>query len=363
MDFGGDRRGRQFASTAYSPGQVEAVLRSCGVEVVGETFNDFLAYCPYHGNRDTAAFSVSRIKGTFICFNPACNQTGTLLDLIKDIKHCNDFEAIRLIGKMGKSSPVTLRSHRDAKIDIEKELPLFDQRKVDIAKRNLWGPDGRGLDYLHSRGFSDDTLREYEIGYDPKRNMVTTPMHDINGRPVGFIGRSASHEVKQFKNTDNLPVRQTLWNIHRARRVGSSVIVVEANFDGMRVAQAVGHNGVVACLGGNFSPYHQAQLDRHFDTIILMTDFDDADKHKYAGCRKCFKKGFEVCQGHNPGRVLGETIAEKMAHKKILWAAYDDRMVYPDGVKDAGGMNDDQIRQCLNKKVSNFVYHTWGIAA
>jgi hypothetical protein len=68
-----------------------------GLKIVGETSNDFLCYCPFHSNRHTSSFSVSREKGAYICFNPSCGESGTLVDLIKKLMQKNDFEAMRFI--------------------------------------------------------------------------------------------------------------------------------------------------------------------------------------------------------------------------------------------------------------------------
>jgi len=134
------------------------------------------------------------------------------------------------------------------------------------------------------------------------------------------------------------------------------VIVVEASFDGMAVSQA-GYPNVVACLGGHFSQSHRDQINKHFNTVVIATDFDDKERHKYAGCRQCVGN----CIGHNPGRALGESIAEQLPNKKIRWASYDYKIIYPDGAKDPNSMTDAQIRQFIKNSVSNFEYHGWNI--
>jgi 5S rRNA maturation endonuclease (ribonuclease M5) len=131
----------------------------------------------------------------------------------------------------------------------------------------------------------------------------------------------------------------------------------------MMMLTQIGYPNTVACLGGNFSPVHQWQLDKYFSTIIIMTDFDDKESHKYIGCRKCAAKGLKSCRGHNPGRALGETISERLSNKKVLWASYDHKVVYPHGAKDVCNMTDEENRQCLKNAVSNFEYHQWGIGA
>lgn len=243
----------------------------------------------------------------------------------------------------------------------ERAMLNFPQEVLDKMKRDFWN-DSPALEYMKQRGFTDSTLDTFDIGYSAQKNLVATPMHDIEGKPVGVIGRTVNGD-KRFKNSVGLPTSQTLWNIHRARKNGDTVIVCEANFDAMRIAQA-GYPNVVACLGGNFSPYHADQLAWNFSNVIIMTDNDDSTKHTYIGCKKCTAKGFKVCRGHNPGRALGATIASEMTNrgKVVRWAAYDENIVYPHDAKDAGDMTDEEIRQCLKRTVSNFTYNSWKIA-
>lgn len=357
MAYRGNRgRHGDFVSEVYTPEQVEATLNACGIEVAGETGNDFLCFCPYHGNRFTPSFSVSKTNGAFICFNHACGEAGTLIDLIRSTTRCNMFEAMRLLAQLKTDNKITLKERRDRRE--AKAIPFFPQEVLDRMKKDFW-EDSPALYYMRQRGFSDSTLETYDIGYSAQKNLVATPMHDIDGNPVGVIGRTIGAD-KAFKNSVGLPTSQTLWNIHRARRAGESAIICEANFDAMRIAQA-GYPNVVACLGGNFSPYHADQLARNFSNVIIMTDNDDSEKHKYVGCKKCAANGFKTCRGHNPGRALGATIASEMTKrgKVVRWASYDEKVVYPHGAKDAGDMTDEEIRQVLKKTVSNFVYNSW----
>jgi len=131
--------------------------------------------------------------------------------------------------------------------------------------------------------------------------------------------------------------------------------VCEASYDAMRIHQA-GYPNVIALLGGHVTQYHINQIDRNFDTVLIMTDFDN--KIFRPNCRMC---NYERCRGHRPGRDLGRSIATKLPHKRILWGAYDDTCVFPHGAKDASDMTDDEIRQCIRGAVPNFEYQSWDI--
>lgn len=235
------------------------------------------------------------------------------------------------------------------------EFVEFPSEPVERMASQLWTPEGvRGLDYLHGRGFEDETLKHFGVGYSAKQDMTTVPMHDPSGMLVGFVGRSV--EGKAFKNTNNLPKSKTAYNFHRAKRAGETVIVVESSFDAMRIHQA-GYPNVIALLGGHVTAYHLEQINRTFSRVVIMTDFDK--KIYRPNCRKC--AGLRECAGHRPGRELGWNIANGLPNKTIKWAAWDDTCVYPHGAKDAGDLTDDEIRHVLANAVSHFAYSQWKI--
>lgn len=359
MGSGRDFR-RPVDNAAYTPNQVEAVIGACGVEVAGETTNDFLCFCPFHGNKHSPSFSVSRTNGTYICFNHSCGATGTLVDLVKRTTKRNEFEARRMILKKKSETQQAFTDQLKKALRPVVDFVEFPRHTIDRMAEDFWKNPEAVRYMVEDRGFEEETLETFKIGYSAKKDIIAVPMHSPKGVPVGVIGRPASKENKFFKNSRGLPTSKTLWNLHRAKRHGDTVIITEASFDAMRVHQA-GYENVVACLGGNFSPYHFDQLDKHFSTIVIMTDFDRKEKHMYKNCQKCKKRNLNLCVGHNPGRDLGATIAAGLQKKRVLWASYDDKVVYPNEAKDAGDMTDDEIRQCLRNAVSNFVYEGWRI--
>ena len=344
---------------AYSEDQVEAVLDALNIEIVTDTHTHFMCLCPFHGNTDTPAFAVHKDSGLWICFNPACEVKGNLSGLVREIKKINQLSADLFIAKRRSEKPVV----RKRSSEVPKEFPRFSEDKFDELHRNFVNYD-RAREYMHKRGFNDDTLEYFNVGYSPARigktgryrpEMVTVPMHDIKGQGVGLIGRSIAD--KQFKNSTGLPKRYTTFNIHRARKAGGTVVVVEASFDAMRVHQ-VGYPNVVAFLG-NMTQHHVQQLDRYFSKIIIMTDFEQRpeDMTFNDNCRACRGE----CSGHRPGRELGRKLQEALVGKRVLWAAYDDGVVYPHMAKDPGDMSDDEIRQCLRNAVHPSVYRHWGV--
>lgn len=344
----------------YVPNQVEGVLRHAEVEIVGETNSHFLCYCPFHGNTDSPAFAVDKYKGLWTCFNPSCTVAGTLPDLLAKTKGLNPFQTLRVINKNKNHEAVDIHAAVMEALEETPEFEEFPQSVLDGAVAAFKGSVAEA--YMKSRGFIDSTLEYFGVGYSKAQGMVIVPMHDPKGMPIGLIGRTPSNTEKRFKNSTNLPKSKTMWNFHRAKRTGDTVIVCEASYDAMRIHQA-GYPNVVALLGGHVTPYHIQQLGRHFSTIIIMTDFDK--KQYRPNCRMCkdvkFEYGEVRCKGHRPGRDLGRQIADALSHKRILWATYDETCVFPNGAKDASDMSDDEIRQCLRNAISHVEYMLWDI--
>ena len=322
---------REVDTTHYTPNHIKSILKSIGLEIVGETGNDFLCYCPFHSNRHTSSFSVSREKGAFICFNPSCGEAGTLQELVKRVMHKNDFEAMRFIATKETES---LENFDELLAESMQEKPVFEEFNKDILDKlssDRWN-SVKASNYFLSRGINHESMDYFELGYSSNMGMVTVPVHNPDGMPIGIVGRSI--EGKSFKNSTNLPKSKTLFNIHRAKKIGAHVIVVESSFDAIRVHQA-GFPNVVATLGGFLSTEQQNLLNRHFNKITIMTDADQA------------------------GRELGKSIVNKLKFKDLLWASFEYGKIYPHDAKDAGDMTDEEIKTCIKNSVSDIEYRSW----
>ena len=318
-------------STQYTQGHIKSVLKEIGLDISGETSNDFLCYCPFHSNRHTSSFSVSKEYGAFICFNPACGESGTLIELIKRVLNKNDFQAMRLVFSKQEEA---LDNFEEIMAEMFKDKPdfvEFPQSKINELSTSLT-LNKVARDYFISRGINESSMSYFELGYSENQNMVTVPVHTLDGLPIGLVGRSI--EGKSFKNSTNLPKSKTLFNIHRAKKIGDHVIIVESSFDAIRVHQA-GFPNVVATLGGFLSNDQHNLLNRHFNKITIMTDNDLA------------------------GRELGSGIAYKLKNKDILWSSFEYGKIYPHDAKDAGDMTDEEIKTCVKNSVSNIEYRSW----
>lgn len=359
----------------YSPAEVEAVLRALGLDIRDETDNDFLSFCPYHGNTDTPAFSTSKRYGFSVCFNPSCAMGTefrlTLDRMVRDLKGLDHISAKRFVMRHKGESGESFADKFDAiKIEHE-ELKEFPAGAIDKMHARFM-KTAAAKEYMKGRGFTRETMEHFKVGFTPAstgpvyraHDMVVVPAYDHKSRPVGLVGRSlVGKEFKNFgaeSNGTGFHKSKIIWNLQNARRY-ETIILTESTFDAMRIHQA-GYPNVGALLGGTLSAVQTDLLNRHFSRAIIFTDNENTENGEmtyHRRCSKCLKQKFDMCQGHAPGRELGMKIAESLPRLRISWATYDSKHVYANNVKDAAAMTDDEIRQCLRNMVSHFEYLEW----
>lgn len=349
----------------YSAREIASVMRGLNMSVKAETHDEYQALCPFHANRNSPAFSISKKTGVFTCFSPECGKSGTLKDLVMFLTGRNEFEALRFIVKYREDVPVDLATELEEVFSETPEIKEFNPETIERLYNQFW-ETSPGQEYMFGRGFDEDTLRKFKVGYTPKaikdrkeHPSVVVPVYTPQGMPMGLVGRSI--QGKEFINSPGLKKSLTVFNAQEAKRHGGTAIVTEASFDVMRLAQA-GYPQGVALLGGNLSKMQMYYLNRFFNRIIIMTDWDDKDlpghrKEKGQYCPKCYPSD---CEGHNPGRDLGTQISA-IPNKEILWASYGFKQVYPAGVKDATDMTVEQVRQCVENAVPDIEYVSWGL--
>jgi DNA primase len=208
----------------------------------------------------------------------------------------NAFEAARFIMQKQPSDQDLFDQALEVLMDEKPEFREFSSEVLGNLWNGMQEPGNPGRAYLRGRGFSDDTIDYFKVGYSAKKDMVAVPMHSPDGIPVGVVGRSIAGKI--FKNSVGLPTSKTFFNLHRAKRVGGTVIVTESSFDTMAVHQA-GYPNAVGNLGGHMSPQKLYLLNRYFDKIVLFLD-DDESGHKLAQkIANRFQNSKDVMYAHN----------------------------------------------------------------
>ena len=309
----------------YSNFTDELRARLSVVDVVGRVVpltrkgQNYWGCCPFH-NEKTPSFSVNEEKGFYHCFG--CGEHGDIISFT--MKHNNmDFRAA--ITELANMAGLKMPDYkpRDPNV-VRREDALFDicERAAQTYAEKLFTPDAaHALEYVRRRGFTDDMIKKYRIGYAPKNNIIANkfaeskflipsglcrrgdygmydffrdklmfPIFNAHGKIVAFSGRSLDGSEPKYINTTDTDIfhkRQTVFGlnfardaIHRANRS----IVVEGQIDAIKM-QVNGFAETVAPLGTALTEDHIALLCKSNRNIIFCFDGDAAGQK--AAARAC----------------------------------------------------------------------------
>ena len=128
--------------------------------------------CPFHDDR-TPSFMVSPAKNYCKCF--ACGKGGNPVGFIMEHEQITYPEALRYLAK---KYGITIEEKEMTKEDIQRQ---DDRESMFIVNQwaNEWfqhqmneTPDGRaiGLAYFRQRGFRDDIIKKFQLGFCPDKN-------------------------------------------------------------------------------------------------------------------------------------------------------------------------------------------------
>ncbi len=289
-------------------------LRKRGVNYVG--------LCPFHDDK-TPSFYVSPSKNICKCF--ACGEGGTAVHFIMKHEQLGYFDALRYLAK---------------KYNIEiQERELTDKEKQARSDResmfivNAWAQkyftsmlhnhiDGKtiGMRYFIERGFREETIRKFQLGYsldkrdalyqeaiksgykkeflektglviayedgrvnDRFRGRVIFPVHSLSGKVVAFGGRVLKKDEKTAKyvnspESDIYHKSNELYGIYFAKQAmvkADRCFLVEGYTDVISMHQS-GVENVVASSGTALTHGQIRLIHRFTDNITVLYDGDAA---------------------------------------------------------------------------------------
>jgi DNA primase len=274
------------------------------------------ARCPFHEEK-TPSFFVNPALGLWKCFG--CGASGDVFDFVMRIEGLTFSEAgerlAERVGLQWRTQPgdEALTQRRQA-------MRRANDSALQFYQQLLLSPQGaEGLEYLRRRGFTDETIAAFKLGYAPDswdtllrhlrgqgldpsiafeaglarergsgghydvfRRRVMFPIMDVSERVIGFGGRTLDpEESAKYLNTADTPVFKKghhVYALPQARAAivrEKSVILVEGYTDVLSLHQA-GIENVVACLGTALTQDHLSLLSRYAEEIILAYDADAA---------------------------------------------------------------------------------------
>ncbi|MFA6259445.1 MAG: DNA primase [Candidatus Peribacteraceae bacterium] len=279
---------------------------------------NFVCLCPFH-NDTHPSMVVSPDKGIAYCF--ACNAGGDIFSFYQSIEGVDFRQALKdLAERTGVAlpeTPVATGAKKDEKERLRdclesaqnmyrqklKEhsvaLQYLGDRGVPAQQIEEFGlgvaPDSFSETYEHllKEGFSrseilgaglavQKDLKEGRI-YDRFRNRLMFPIHDAQGRIVGFGGRTLGEGDAKYINSSEGPLYNKsaiLYGYHAAKeamRSAQRAYMVEGYFDVLACHRSGIHN-VVAVSGTALTSQHAKLLRRSCDTVVLCLDQDQAGR-------------------------------------------------------------------------------------
>lgn len=287
----------------------------------------YVGLCPFHDDR-TPSFYVSPAKGIFKCF--ACGKGGNAVHFIMEHEQVSYTEALKYLArKYGIEVKEKEMTDEERQAQSEREsLYIVNQFARDYFHDTLKNTEeGRsiGMAYFRSRGFRDDIIEKFQLGYAPasreafsraalakgyKSKYLTAtglcyerdngqlvdrfsgrvifPWLSLSGKVVAFGGRVLDSRTKgvnqKYVNSPDSDIYHKdheLFGIFQAKKAmvkEDCVYMVEGYTDVISMHQC-GIENVVANSGTALSTHQIKALHRLTQNIVLLYDGDEAGIH------------------------------------------------------------------------------------
>jgi DNA primase len=295
-------------------------------ELIGESVQlrkagaSFKGLCPFHGEK-TPSFTVTPARESWKCFG--CGRGGDIFNFVMERDAIDFPEALRRLAGRAGVELSERTSREDAR---RKRLRAALDAAIAFYHRTLTeSRHGQpALDYLRSRGFTDETITSHQLGfavdawdtlsralvqrrdfseeeleaaglvtrrqarrgvYDRFRGRIIFPIRDASGNATGLGGRIVGGQTEtsgpKYLNSPATMLfdkSRTLYLIDRAkgaiRRAGVAVLV-EGNTDAL-MAHQQGFDNVIGSLGTALTPAQVELVTRYAPRIALAYDVDAA---------------------------------------------------------------------------------------
>jgi DNA primase len=361
---------------------------------------NYIGLCPFHNDR-TPSFYVSPAKNICKCFS--CGKGGNAVHFIMEHEQMTFYEAIRwLANKYNIEIQERRLSDEELQAQTQREgMLLVNEYARDTFARQLFEvPEGRniGLTYFYERGFRDDLIRKFQLGYtldqrsafadqavahgfsrdvltqtglcyerdtdhqlvDRFRARVMFPIHSLSGKVVAFGGRVLDARTKgvaqKYVNSPESEIyhkANILYGIYQAKSAiakAQCCYLVEGYTDVLSMHQA-GIENVVASSGTALTPGQIRMIQRFTSNITVLYDGDAAGIHAaLRGIDLILKEGMNVKVLLLPDEEDPDSFARKHSSQEFLdyIAAHEtDFLRFKASVllRDAG--NDPQKRAAM----------------
>jgi len=279
------------------------------------------ANCPFHGEK-TPSFMVSPERQTFKCFG--CGEGGDVFTFIEKMEGLDFYNAMKLLAdKAGVQLKQSVQyNQKEFKSDRKTRVyEVNDWAKKLFHKILIEHPKAeKARQYLTTRGMSDKSIEEFEIGYAPNswdllikflknkgftpeeifqagvtiksnkgdyydrfRGRIMFPINNIMGATIAFTSRIIEDDPKQAKyiNSSESPIYtkgKTIYGLDKAKveiKSTGVAVFVEGNMDVITCHQA-GFKNVIATSGTALTEDQIKIISRYTPQIAFCFDTDKA---------------------------------------------------------------------------------------
>lgn len=319
------------------PDMIEQVRQAADiVDIVSEHVvlkkqgRGFSGCCPFHDDK-SPSFSVSPDKQFYYCFG--CGAGGNAIKFLMEHQKRSFAEVVLDLAQRYQVPIQTLEKeeHQTLQRKLSLREKLFDVLAIatQFYHHSLQQPEGKhALDYAtQTRNLSQATIQDFQIGYAPGgwqtlydrlviqrqipatlveqaglivprkngdgyydrfRDRLMIPIHDTQGRVVGFGSRTLTGEEPKYLNSSETELfnkGKLLYGLDKARKAivqADRAIVVEGYFDVIALHTA-GIENAVAAMGTALTRDQIRQLLRYTESKQIILNFDaDAAGNKAA---------------------------------------------------------------------------------
>ncbi len=325
---------------------------------------NYLGLCPFH-NEKTPSFTVSPSKEIFKCFG--CGKVGNSVNFVMEHEHLTYPEALKYLAKKYHIEVVEKELSQD-EIDKQNERESLLVVTAYAARQfaeNLFQTDegmSVGLSYFRERGFRQDILKKFEIGYSfEKRDAfskkaledgynqaflvktglsiqhedrifdrfaarVMFPIHSLSGQVLGFGGRILKSDPKSAKylNSPESEIyhkSRILYGVFQARKAimqDDRCYLVEGYTDVLSLHEA-GIENVVASSGTSLTQEQIRLIKRFTQNITILYDGDAAGiKASIRGIDLVLEEGMNVKIVLLPENEDPDSYSKKVSNEEFL---------------------------------------------
>ena len=316
------------------------------IEIVGEFVKlkkrgaNYLGNCPFH-NEKTPSFTVSPSKEIYKCFG--CGKSGNAIGFIMEHEKYSYVEALKWIAAR-YNIPIE-ETEVSAEIKIQQQVAeslyvinAFAQKHFTNNLFHTEEGNDIALSYLQHRGFRDDVLQKFQIGYnlevrddltkalvqnqfnieyaqraglvairsdmpvDNYRGRIIFPIHNTSGKIIGFGARiiKSNDKAPKYINTPENEIyvkSKILYGTYFARQAINKYdecLLVEGYTDVVSLHQA-GIENVVASGGTSLTVDQLRLIRKHTNNLTIIYDGDSAGvKAALRGLDMALEEGLNV---------------------------------------------------------------------